>query len=257
MDYNYHTHTYRCHHASDTPEEYILRAIDNGIKYMGFSDHIPFVFPNGHNSGYRIDPSEAADYMEEITLLREKYRDKIEIKIGFEMEYYPEYFDEMLSVAKQYNAEYLLLGQHFIFNGEYDGIHPTVRPNEDINSLEEFTSNIVDAIKSGVFTYVAHPDIFNFTGDSNAYRQSIKRICQASKECNVPIEINFLGIRDRRHYPREKFWQTVGETDAPVTFGFDAHDKMSAYDGESLKVAKEMVQKHNLNYIGKPKIVLL
>ena len=257
MDYNFHTHTYRCHHASDTPEEYILRAIDNGIKYMGFSDHIPFVFPNGYKSGYRIDPSEALDYIEEISLLREKYKEQIEIKIGFEMEYYPEHFDSMLNLAKQYKAEYLLLGQHYIFNGEYDEKFPTVRPYDDVESLDEFTHNIVSAIKSGVFTYIAHPDILKFTGDIDLYRQSVKKICQASKEYNVPLELNFLGIRDNRHYPRDDFWQVAGETDAPVTFGFDAHDKMSAYDGESLKVATEMVQKYNLNYIGKPKIVLL
>ena len=33
MNYNYHTRTYLCRHASGTPEEYVQRAIENGIKY--------------------------------------------------------------------------------------------------------------------------------------------------------------------------------------------------------------------------------
>ena len=33
MDYNYHTHTHRCHHATGEMEEYIVRAMENGIKY--------------------------------------------------------------------------------------------------------------------------------------------------------------------------------------------------------------------------------
>ena len=44
MDYNYHTHTTRCHHAVNSDEEYIQAAIEAGIKYLGFSDHAPVVF---------------------------------------------------------------------------------------------------------------------------------------------------------------------------------------------------------------------
>ena len=47
MKYNFHTHTYHCHHASGTPEEYVLRAIEGGVTEMGFSDHFPFDFENG------------------------------------------------------------------------------------------------------------------------------------------------------------------------------------------------------------------
>ena len=54
MDYNYHTHTYRCHHASGTPEEYIQRAIAGGIKYMGFSEHISLAISGVEQSHYRM-----------------------------------------------------------------------------------------------------------------------------------------------------------------------------------------------------------
>ena len=47
MNYNYHTHTTRCGHASGTEREYIERALANGVEYMGFSDHSTFVFPDG------------------------------------------------------------------------------------------------------------------------------------------------------------------------------------------------------------------
>ena len=35
---NYHTHTYRCHHADGTEREYVERAIENGLKIFGFSE---------------------------------------------------------------------------------------------------------------------------------------------------------------------------------------------------------------------------
>ena len=41
MTENYHTHTARCRHATGTEEEYVLAAIDRGLKILGFSDHTP------------------------------------------------------------------------------------------------------------------------------------------------------------------------------------------------------------------------
>ena len=51
---NYHTHTTRCHHASGNEEDFVLRAIENGLKIFGFSDHVPMPFPDGHQSGFRV-----------------------------------------------------------------------------------------------------------------------------------------------------------------------------------------------------------
>ena len=73
----------------------------------------------------------------------------------------------------------------------------------------------------------------------------------------IPLEINCLGIRDGRHYPNEKFWQIVGETGAPVTIGFDAHEASSGYDEKSLLKAEELIKKYKLNYIGKPNLIML
>ena len=36
---NYHTHTSRCRHATGTDEEYIQKAIAEGVKILGFSDN--------------------------------------------------------------------------------------------------------------------------------------------------------------------------------------------------------------------------
>ena len=254
MNYNYHTHTYLCGHASGTPEEYVLRAIENGIEYMGFSDHIPFIFPNGTESGYRIPMAKASEYIKITSDLRDKYKDKIDIKIGFESEYFPLYFEKMLKIALDFGAEYLILGQHHIYNGYPNGFYSGT-PHDDENHLKEYVQNVTDAINSGFFTYVAHPDLINFTGADNIYNDEMRKICIASREKNIPLEINFLGIRGQRKYPNEAFWKIAGEIHSPVTFGFDAHDVLSAFDGESIPIAKELVKKYNLNYIGKPEII--
>lgn len=255
MNYNFHTHTTRCHHASGSSEEYVKRAIANGIKYMGFSDHIPFLRPDGLESNYRVPVCEGRAYMDELIALREKYINKIELSIGFESEYYPSYFDRMLKTALDLGAEYLILGQHFN-NGDIKGRHNSIK-TEEKSQLKEYVDTVCEGIKSGYFTYVAHPDVINFVGDRELYKKEMRKICVAAREYNVPLEINFLGIRDNRNYPDPVFWRVVGEEKAPVTFGFDAHDVDAAYDGSSLVKARKMVEEFNLNYIGRPKLVLI
>lgn len=251
MNYNFHTHTTRCGHAEGTPEEYVKRAIENGIEVMGFSDHAPYVFPNGYSSGFRVPMDEAADYIAEISALREKYRGQIELHIGFEMEYFPSYFEDMLKTVKEIGAEYLILGQHYI-GDEIPEENHAIRPFDDAEQMVLYADCVVAGIRSGVFTYVAHPDMVNFTGEEAVFDAQVRRICAAARDTDTPLEINCLGIRDRRIYPNEDFWKIVGEENAPVTVGFDAHDAKNAYDGASVKKAHALIEKYGLRYIGMP-----
>lgn len=255
MLYNYHTHTFRCNHANGEEEDYVKRAVSNGIKKMGFSDHVPLEFPDGTQSFFRIPVCDGKTYCNEIKALAKKYKEKIDITVGFEMEYYPEYFDKTLKKAKEYGAQYLILGQHYI--GPENVSKPTISKSDSVEELKEYVKTIVAGMKTGVFSYVAHPDIFNFIGDIKLYQKEMQKICVASRELNIPLEINFLGIRQNRNYPNDTFWKVVGEEQSPVVFGFDSHDLESAYDNQSLIKVQEMVKKYNLNYIEDPHLILL
>lgn len=215
---------------------------------MGFSDHIPFIFPDGYESYYRVETSKVKDYIDTINALKYEYKDKIELHVGFEMEYYPPYFEKMLQNAINWGAEYLVLGQHYIGNEHPNGASST-RGSASEAELCEYVSAVVSAVKTRAFSCIAHPDIFKFTGNHEAYITQMRKICKASKEYDVPLEINFLGIRDRRFYPVDAFWKIAGEEQSPVIYGFDAHDVDGAYDQASLPVANEMVRKYNLNLL--------
>ena len=253
MDYNYHTHTSRCGHATGSDEEYVKFAMEAGIKYLGFSDHAPFIFSDGFESNWRMPMSKAKDYVKSISRLREKYSDKVEIKIGFEMEYYEEHFEKMLDIARNFGAEYLILGQHFIHSEHPNGVG-SVGPTDSEEHLSCYVDEVIQGMKTGFFSYVAHPDLVCFTGDDEVYRKHITRLCMASKELNIPLEINMLGIRYKKHYPAEKFWQIVGEIGAPVTIGFDSHAPENFLDTNQLDVANGIIKKYKLNYIGMPSL---
>ena len=113
---------------------------------------------------------------------------------------------------------------------------------------------VIAGMRSGAFTYVAHPDMFLYTGDAADYEREMRRICVASRETGIPLEINFLGLRDHRSYPNEAFWKIAGEERSPVTFGHDAHRAIDAYDPDSICKAHSRVSKDGLAYIGKPKL---
>lgn len=113
---NYHTHTTRCGHAEGTEEEYILTALRCGYKVLGFSDHTPWAYATpGFVSRIRMLPSQLDDYVLTLRGLREKYADKLHIRIGLEAEYFPAYLGwlreetERLDIPLEYNMAGLTL----------------------------------------------------------------------------------------------------------------------------------------------------
>ena len=257
MTYNYHTHTFRCGHASGTEREYIERAIENGITVMGFSDHSPYRFPDGREANYRVKTDTAEDYFVVLRQLREEYKDRIDIKIGFEMEYYDLYFEDMLSYVCGLGTEYLILGQH-LTNNDTPGIrHVCSRPTDSEEQLEAYTDAVVEGMATGAFSYVAHPDVFNFTGSEEKYEKEMRRLCKQAAKLDLPLEINFLGIRGGRHYPTDLFWRIAGEEGCTAIYGFDAHDVPASFDGDSIPAAEALRAKYNIPLISPDEFRLL
>jgi histidinol-phosphatase (PHP family) len=156
---NYHTHTIRCHHAEGTEREYIESAIAQGLQILGFSDHTPQPFPEGFRSSIRMDMSEREDYTSTLVKLREEYKDRIQILIGYEVEYSKKYFPTLLKLLKEYPLDYLIQGQHHAPN-EVDGFYAGFETDseEDLNCYVDTT---IEGMETGCFLYLAHPDLIH------------------------------------------------------------------------------------------------
>lgn len=237
--YNYHTHTYRCGHAKGTDEEYVLHAIDNGYDKIGFSDHAPYLFPDGHDSGFRVKKKEAEDYVASIRSLQEKYKDKIDIKLGFELEYFPNLHDTEIEYLSQLGYDYLILGQHFTDN-EYES-YAKYSGNETNSpvTLDKYISQLLVGARTGDFLYVCHPDLINFTGDKAIYLKKMRYMLEEQKKIEIPIEFNFYGFFEHRQYPNYDFWKMVAEIGNPVVIGLDAHWPGVYDDKENLELAHQ------------------
>ena len=250
---NLHAHTVRCNHASGTEREYIENALAAGLETFGFSDHTPYVFADGYYSGFRMRPELQKDYVDTLLALRDEYRGRIGILIGYEAEYYPRFWREYLKLITRYPVDYLILGQHFIENemeGKYSGIR-----TEDESYLAQYVDQVIEGMDTGVFTYFAHPDLVNFTGSRAAFDKHYGRLIEHAKKVGLPLEINLLGVRDHRAYPHDRFFELCGQIGAPVVIGSDAHSADTAYDGPSYAKAMEMAERFGLTVVERPEPV--
>lgn len=250
MNVSYHTHTVRCRHASGSEREYIETAIARGLTTLGFSDHSPYVFEGSYYSGFRMRPEELADYYETLSALREEYKGKIDIKIGLEAEYYPKFFDKFLALIEPYNLDYLILGQHFMAN-EMEGLY-SAQPTDDPERIKLYASQIIEGMKTGKFTYVAHPDVLPFRGEPEVYKSEVSRICKASLEYDVPLEINMLGLRDHRNYPNPDFWSVAAEYGCRVVAGCDAHSPDAVAEPSNVRETLEFAEKFGIKFEDHP-----
>ena len=245
-----HTHTARCHHAGGTEREYIEQAIADGLDVIGFADHAPYEFPGGYVSNFRMRDSETYGYFATLLDLRDEYRGKIDIKIGFEAEYYPDLFEGFIKGLEAYPIDYLILGQHYLDNEtsrRYSGA-----TTEDEAYLADYVDQVSAGIRTGVYSYVAHPDLVNFVGSPEIYEKQYSRLIECARDEGVPLEVNLLGIRAGRHYPNERFISLCGKLGAPMCIGADAHAPRDAADLESAKKALELIKKYGVKYVESP-----
>ncbi len=249
---NYHAHTKRCGHATGTEREYVETAISCGFEEFGFSDHAPYLFPKELNyySSFRMPVAMTEGYVKTINALKEEYKDKIKIYLGYELEYYPRFFDETYKFLEKLGFDYLILGQHYTYS-EVDGIWSSLG-TDDESQLENYTSQVIEAMKTGLFIYVAHPDLFKFRGDDKVYEREARRLCEASVMYNVPLEINLLGLRDNRNYPDDRFWRIAGECGVRCILGTDAHSLKCITNVDGIRRGTEIAEKYGLTLLEKP-----
>ena len=250
MYQNLHMHTYRCHHASGTEEEYVLKAIDAGMTAIGFADHCP-LFRSFHGDNedlhwFRMDMEELPGYVETIAGLRDKYRDVIDIRIGLEGEYYPSIHKDLMRAYKDAGVEYLGLAGHMLWEGELESGWPKrpVTPDD----LTEYVNTLLKGAATGDFLFVAHPDLIRYPVEDEFYLSEMTRLIKGMRELDIPLEINLAGLQGGRHYPKESFWKTVGEYGNRVIFNSDAHSPAAVWDRPTYDRAMEWVEKYSLNY---------
>lgn len=241
---NLHTHTPRCRHARGSERDYIETALRAGMEVLGFSDHAPILFPGSYYSTMRMYPEETADYVGTLLRLREEYRGKIRILIGFELEYYPDLFRPTMDFLARFPVDYLILGQHYLDNEI--GSPYVARGTDDSASLRRYVDQCCAGLDTGRYTYLAHPDVFLFTGDEAVYDAEMERLCRKALETDTPLELNLLGAGTHRHYPDDRFWAIAGRVGCTAVLGCDAHKPEALLAARAELLCRTLAERHGL-----------
>jgi len=230
MKANYHTHTYRCKHATGDVADYCRAAQKAGLTALGISDHA--ALPDNRWHSVRMDYAEREAYCAAIEKAQADFSDLTLLK-SMECEYEPAYRayfeDELLG---ELNLDYLIGAAHFIpHEGRYIGVYGGIT---DAPSLRSYTHAYVELIEWGIFAFIAHPDLFGnsyLEWDAEAVACA-KAILQAAETHGVPLEINGYGFRKpwiqtpegrRPMYPWVCFWELASEYNIEVVLSSDAH----------------------------------
>lgn len=256
IDYCYHSHTKRCGHASGEDEEYILKAIELGFKDYGVSDHV--MWPDHPQPGIRGDYSEIEEYITSILALKEKYKNAINIYVAFECEYTDYYKDYYQRLKDDPRVDYLIQGQH-AYIGEDNEPHWYFSKETSDENLIHYANDVIEGMKSGLFMYVAHPDLFiySFKEWKPIHTTISKMICEAAEKYHMPLEINLCKVdwdngSGNIKYPCDQFWEIASKYNIEVYVGGDYHSvkHMNTWKYER---AYELIEKYNLKVLTKIK----
>ncbi len=242
---NFHTHSNYCD-GKATLREMVDFAVAHGFTALGFSGHCPLPFENT----YSITDYEG--YCNEVRVLKEEYKDRINIHLGLEIDYVPGMLEDFSPLIEQGSLEYTISSIHLI---PPQGITP--RDGNDLWMIDGSRYQTYDEglmrhyggdIRRGVRAYfhnenamlernhptvVGHPDkivMHNrdryFHEDEPWYRDLALETIHLIKELDLVCEINTRGIYKGRHadyYPGKWLIQEMKTLKIPVIVSTDAH----------------------------------
>ncbi len=231
---NLHTHTV----FSDgvhTPEENVLKAIELGMKTIGFSDHSQLEC----GQDWSLSEEGEKQYKTEILRLKQVYGDRIRILLGVEQDY--------CSLSSPYGWDFVIGSVHMLHRaGKY---HPVdldkesfiqaVREDFDNSFLcfaKEYYSLVAQLHQRTSCDIVGHFDLLTKFNEGNAmfdesdprYLGYAMEALDALLEKDVIFEINTGAISRgyrRTPYPAPIFLQRIAEKRGRVTFSSDSHNK--------------------------------
>ena len=189
---NLHTHTAYCD-GNFTPEEIVKKAIEKGFSYIGFSGHSYTFF----DETYAMTKENTDRYFDEVTLLKEKYKDKIKILCGIEEDAFSDYPTDRF--------DYTIASSHYVkIDGKYFEVdHAEDIQNETIKNVfggdpYAYAENYFETVGNMQGDIIGHFDLVTkFDREEKIFNQKEVRykkavLCALEKLCarNSVFEVN-------------------------------------------------------------------
>ena len=261
---DYHIHTNLCD-GKDAPEEMVLAAIDKGFTTLGFSGHSPL-----GNEYWCMTEKNLEIYKEEISRLKDKYKDRIEILCGIEQDYYSETSTESFDYVIG-SVHGIRVGDGFVFMDDTAGaLQKGIEEHFNGDPLllaEKYFELVSDIINRTGAHIVGHFDLLLKFEDKNPlfdtshprYINAAKKAVDILAQQGALFEVNTGAIaRGYRTtpYPEKQMLEYIYQKGCDVIITGDCHQKGSL--GCGFENALALIKKcgfTRMAYLSKGKIL--
>ncbi len=228
-----HTHTYFCD-GDNSPEEMVLSAIEKGLDVIGILAH-SFVKQDPEGS---LLPAKEDEFIAEVNRLKEKYKDRIKVLVGVEM--------DMFSHVDTSKFDYVIGSCHYV---EKDGKLRAIDISEDdfVNTVSELFDGDYESAYQHYYaslsslknctnaSIVGHVDLITKYNDGNKYFDtcsekyvnSYKKAVEKLIEDGLVFEVNTGGMHKYKNepYPSKEICEYIKEKGGKLMLSSDAHKK--------------------------------
>lgn len=230
-----HVHTPYSGHASGSVEEAVQYAIQNHFTILGFSEHFPY--PDGYHEPIPdcvVPGNRWAEYMKEIRSLQSAYMDQLDIRIGVEIDYLPDYEEFIRNKVEAMHFDYVYGSVHLIndigidYKDKYLQEHLEILGGAD-TLWEKYWQSLEALIHMQVCDLLAHLDLpkkLKSAQPTKDQTDASRHILELMKKNDLVLEINTGGIDRgwlREPYPSRQILKHAAELGIEMTFGSDAH----------------------------------
>ena len=221
--YDSHMHTPLCKHAWGEPEEYCAQGVKSGLKGIIFTCHCPM--PDGFWQIVRMSESEFDLYVSLVQRAKAAYKNKLDVCLGIESEYFPGYEKYIEDLHKRANFDYCLGAVHWQAK-EY--LH-----RYEQGTIEGFRrtyfEHLAASAETGLYDCVAHPDLVkNYHPDSWCFaiiKNTVSTVLDRIAKTGVAMEMNTSGLNKSysEMNPGNEMLRMMAERKIPIVLGSDSH----------------------------------
>jgi len=224
---SYHNHT-AWSDGRPTIPELVAGARSAGVTELGISDHFA-VTPQGLSPDWSIQPEKLDAYVDDV-LRAARNADDLIIRLGAEVDFFPETLEESVSLLKPYPFDFLIGSVHFIneFTIDLNSDHWEEISQEERNRIwQTYWNHIATAAKSGYFDIIGHFDLpkkYKFYPDVDLTADALAAL-DAIAAADSALEINTSGWYKpvKEAYPGLFYLKEAHCRDIPILINADSH----------------------------------
>ncbi len=263
-----HTHTNFCD-GKNSIEDFCETAYKKGLTTLGFSAHAPLPSDSGITTNWHLKPEKMPQYVEAIHEARQRWKGKLIILLGLEIDYIQGICGPADHRFDQWDLDYSIGSVHYLVPENGTVPFTVDGPSEEWEKgVQEgyngdyeaaafaYWNNVQQMVMAGGFEIAGHLDLvkknraawWNGQG-TDVYYKKAQEVIQTIANTPLIVEVNTGGLNRAlipETYPSLRLLQMLKQYDVPVMINADAH-QCNEVDGNYL-LAQNILRKAGYTY---------